>query len=338
MLRLLLALCFCLTLLASRPVGAAEGVLQFAPQVKKPATFTFKPVLETAAARIELGMLAVCAGIDAICEEAYGVDLGPAPEPGKTAVLSRERLSELLSREWDEAAVEVKAPPGGVRIISLGEELDGDLLAAELQAFIAASLGEKAPFRIEVMKLRLAGRPKLRPGEHKTLFPDFDGLATRNEDWLVKHATGNHKIDVRIDERTYTASAVLSLKKELPVAARNLLRGSFVHEKDLELGWVELGRGAQRWAVVPREALGKRLRRNVPLGAPILLADLETPLAIRRGDLVRLVMNSGDLSVSGHVKALDNGAYGQTIDALYPTTKKRMRVKVIDSSTVEYLE
>ena len=337
MTRLLTALFLCIILAAAK--SALGEAMQYAPQVRKPAIFTFKPVLETGAERIELGMLADCVGIAVICEEAYGVDLGPAPEPGKTATLTRERLLALLSREWDEAAVEVNAPPGGVRIISLSEELDGDSVTAGLQAFFDAELGEASRFRVEVAKVHFSGRPRLRPGEHKLEFPELTQLASRNEDWLVKHAQGNQKIVVRVGERQLAAQTSLLLKKQLPVAARNLERGHFLNEKDFEIGWVDLGHGANSgFAVTARDASGKRLRRNLALGMPVVLADLETPLAIHRGQMVRLVMNGDGLSISGHVKALANGTYGQTIEALYPTTKKRLRVKVIDSSTVEYLE
>jgi flagella basal body P-ring formation protein FlgA len=71
--------------------------------------------------------------------------------------------------------------------------------------------------------------------------------------------------------------------------------------------------------------------------APLTSQMLEVPKVVRRGQLVHLVMHAKGLDVSSQVVAQSDAGYGQQIDALYPTTKKRLRVKVIDSGTVEYL-
>ncbi len=326
-------------------VGTASGEdLRFAPQVPMPATFTFKASVETEGDRLLLGQLADCTGVDVICAEAYGVDLGSAPAPGKILILTETRLKELLAREWDEAAIVVKAPQG-LRVTAGFREMDADAVQAELTRAFAAAFPEGAAYRVEVTRLQILGKHKLRPVAHTVEFPAVAGLPKRNEDWLVKNLTGAQRLDVRyVPEgdpaafETHQVSAALVLRKRLPVAARNMQHGDIFSESDLAEDFVELGRGSQRFSEAAREILGRRLKRPLALGAPIQPGMLEVPLVVRLGQTVRLLVHTGGLTVTSHVKALGNGTYGQGIEAVSLTTKKHMRVKVIDSTTVEYLE
>lgn len=334
---------FLLVVAGAAPAARGED-LRFAPQVAVPATFTFKPTVEVQGDRIQLGELADCVGVDLICEEAYGVDLGPAPAPGKLVVLTTQRLEELLSHEWDAAAIEVKAPMG-VRVSAGFAEIDTDSVQAALQKVFDERFPENAAYKVEVTRVQLTGRHKLRPVPHAITFPAFEDLAKRNEDWLVKNLVGPHKIDVRyVPEgeadafETYGASATFGLKKRLPVATRNMQRGDIIRDSDLTPELVDLGRGTAAYVSADKDAIGRRLRRTLAIGMPLQPGMLEVPIVVRNGQTVRLLLASGGLTVTSHVRVLASGSYGQAVDAVSLTTKKKMRVKVIDSTTVEYLQ
>jgi flagella basal body P-ring formation protein FlgA len=324
---------------------AARGEdLRFAPQVPMPATFTFKPAVEVQGDRLMLGELADCTGVDVICAEAYGVDLGAAPAPGKVLILTEARLTEMLAREWDAAAIEVKAP-AGLRVSAAFAEVTPEFLQGELERALAEEFPESALYHVEVSRVMLTGKHKLRPAAHKTIFPALAGAAARNEDWLVKSLNGPQRLDVRyVPEsepdafETHPLNATFTLKKRLPVAARNLDRGAVVRAEDLGEEYVELGHGSQRFATAAKDIVGRRLRRQLAIGAPVPPGMLEVPVVVRMGQTLKLTVNAGSLRVVSHVKALGNGSYGQAIDAVSLTTKKRMRVKVVDSTTVDYLE
>jgi flagella basal body P-ring formation protein FlgA len=137
--------------------------------------------------------------------------------------------------------------------------------------------------------------------------------------------------------KTVTAHAVLALEALLPVAARDLAKGDVIGEDDLTDGWVPLARTAVKLADTDETLAGRRLRRAVAAGQPIALSQVEAPVVVRRGQLVQLEMSDNGLAVTGQVKALGNGGYGQEIDAVYPATKKKLRVRVVDAGTVQYL-
>ena len=42
--------------------------------------------------------MAVCQGMGSICDEAYAVDFGPSPEPGKTVTIGQDKLDLMLAK------------------------------------------------------------------------------------------------------------------------------------------------------------------------------------------------------------------------------------------------
>ena len=80
----------------------------------------------------------------------------------------------------------------------------------------------------------------------------------------------------------------------------------------------------------------ERLAELMQEGRPTRPEGVLTAALLVDGDLVRLVMHRGALDVSGPVQALESGARGQVINALYLATRKKLRVRIRDQDTVEY--
>jgi flagella basal body P-ring formation protein FlgA len=339
----------------SRAAATAVAEAETAPQVARPARFTFKSAVEVRGARLLLGELATCTGAAVICEEAYGVDIGPSPEPGRTLHLHKGRLKELLAREWDEAAVEIVAPEG-VRITSVGLTLDDATVAAALSERLQQEFAGNERFQVALERFILAAKPRVRSAEARIEFPELVEAAKQSPDWLAKHLTGQQRVDIVIVEADAArdaersdpagepagaerihAQASFTLRQKLPVPTRNLLAGEILRESDFEDAWVVITRNAAKVAGSTADLTGRRLRRAAPVGAPVMLNQVEIPIVVRRGQLVRLTMRAGSLSVTGQVRALGSAGSGQVIEALYPATKKKIRVRVVDAATVEYL-
>jgi len=73
------------------------------------------------------------------------------------------------------------------------------------------------------------------------------------------------------------------------------------------------------------------------LGEPFFQQYLDRPKPVHKDQLVKLVMSSKGLEVTGKVRALQSGGYGQIINVIYPETKKIVRAKIINSGLVEYV-
>jgi flagella basal body P-ring formation protein FlgA len=61
------------------------------------------------------------------------------------------------------------------------------------------------------------------------------------------------------------------------------------------------------------KVVGMQLRRPVAAGSPLRLEDLMRPALVQRGSVVRIELQSSDLSVSGSAVALEAGAAGDVI-------------------------
>jgi flagella basal body P-ring formation protein FlgA len=315
---------------------------EFAPQVQVPARFTFKPEVEVREGLIALAALATCAGDSSICEEAYAVDLGAAPPPGKQLTLTRDRIAAGLRAEWPGIALELDGA-ASVRVKAAFDGLQVETVESRLMERVRELSEAQPDFRISVDHVSVPKGEKLRPGACRVEFPLLDGLEGRSPDWLARKLAGNQRLEAECiyeggkqRAHAFTASAHFALKRLLPVSRRDLPRGEPVRVDDFESAWTDVGKEHTGVVEDVEAARGRRLTRPLVVGRPLFWSQRELPTAVRRGQIVRLSMRRGTLDVSGQVKVLSNGGYGQVIDAMYMTTRKKLKVRVKDAETVEY--
>ncbi len=329
------------------PCAAVYGEVapaERAPQVPLAASFTLADSAEARDARLYLGQVATCAGAPEICEEAAAVDLGPAPDAGRSTFMTRAKLLDMLAAEWDGAQIEVKGADQ-VKITTGHVEIDADAVKARLADELAAAFDADARYAVAVEKVTLTGKAKLRPNDYVIDFPTLADLGGRTRDWLVRHLNGAHPLPVRFSPQSstagevtqVTASVTFTLSERLPVTRRAMAAGEILTVDAFEEAWVVVGKGRQHHADKVQTLAGKRLKRPVGVGAPIMMNQLEVPAIVRRGELVTLRMSGDGVNVTGQVKALDDGGYGQAIEVMMMATKKRLRARVVDEDTVEYM-
>lgn len=325
----------------SAALAAGEGDLIMAPQVKEMATFTFKPTLETAKLRLILGDMATCQGMGSICDEAYGVDMGPSPDPGKTTTIMQGKLNAMLVKEWPEANIEVQGAKS-IKILSTYAELAEDEVLAALASVLEARFAASARFKPEIEKLNVSSNIKLRPATYHIEFRTLQGDQTTNPDWIAKNLSGPQHLTAYcvfedgLPEKEFTVQATFALQQKLPVPNRALEKGEIIGNDELTTVWIPVGRTAAKFAFENSELVGRRLKRAAVAFRPIDANQVEIPKIVKRGQLLKLVMKGKGLDVTGQVIAQGAAGYGQTVDAIYPATKKRLRVRVLDAQTVEY--
>lgn len=315
----------------------------FAPQVTIPARFTCKSSVEVQGSAIELGAVASCSGDPAICEEAYAIELGSAPDPGKQVSLTRAQITAILRAEWPNSAIEVDGA-SVVRVKAAFDDLETDSVASRLREALTELEQAHPNFRFTIEQVLVPKNERLRPGQCRVEFPTLVRLPERSPDWLIKHLVGHLRLEAKClyeDKKTlshpFIVTAKLALERLLPVARLDLSRGHNIREEDFEPAWVGVSRDHAHAVDEIAAARGRRLTRQVAVGSPVLWSQLELPLAIRRGQIVRLSLQRGALGITGPVKAMANGGYGQMIDAIYLPTKKILKVRVKDTETVEYV-
>ena len=140
---------------------------------------------------------------------------------------------------------------------------------------------------------------------------------------------------VKGDSRPLTAK--VDIMTTIPVFARPISPSSIIGEDDIAFVKVASSK-IQGSAVLKKEELVGKKPRNKIIQAmvPIQGTDIETPIAVKRDSLVKLIYVMGNLQLTTQAKALKDGAVGQR--APFETTgkvKKQLDAVILDSSTVE---
>ena len=117
----------------------------------------------------------------------------------------------------------------------------------------------------------------------------------------------------------------------LPVPARDIPRGGVISEDDID--FVEIiDAGATRYLDDLSLVIGKEARRPLLKGAPFRPADLESPVLIKRGTTVAVLLEAPGLRLTQMATALESGAAGDLITFRNVTSGVEIRAGVVSSS------
>jgi flagella basal body P-ring formation protein FlgA len=100
---------------------------------------------------------------------------------------------------------------------------------------------------------------------------------------------------------------------EAPVSVTRLLPETVIRQDDVHMARVRKSLSQNGIAQSLDKVVGMQLRRPVAAGSPLRLEDLMRPALVQRGSVVRIELQSSDLSVSGSAVALEAGAAGDVI-------------------------
>lgn len=256
-----------------------------------------------------------------------------APEPGTRGAVATHIVVEVaraagLDRMDLAGLSEVSVERAGVRLLASDIEA---LVAGALNEELAARLGENAgAYRVTINQnlqaitvgAELADRLRVdllaRPSNRSTRFS------------AVVRTPGGDDI-VRLDGQADHRIAV-------PVLARAVPRGEVVRASDLRLQEMDYARTIGTPTLVHRDdIIGLAARRTLRAGAPVNPDDLAEPLMVERQDLVTLVYRHGALALTVRARALDEGAYGQSVDVINLQSNRTVRGVVAGHGLIHVL-
>ncbi|MBF0632351.1 MAG: flagellar basal body P-ring formation protein FlgA [Magnetococcales bacterium] len=121
----------------------------------------------------------------------------------------------------------------------------------------------------------------------------------------------------------------LKLEFKIPVARNTLQRGQVVSAGDLEWRTVSLIRNPADMVRDAAEVLGQATTRRIAPGVPLQGAWFERPLAVERGERVRVVVAQGPgLTIEAMAVALDKGRVGDVIQLRNPDSQMRYEARI----------
>jgi len=129
-------------------------------------------------------------------------------------------------------------------------------------------------------------------------------------------ALGNTSVGVRCSgPRPWTVylSASVRMFGEVLVASRFLPRDTILTAADLRAERRDLTTLPGEFETVPARLLGKQLRRSLPIGALIPPRAVATPLLIKRGERVTVLVRQTGMEISSSGIALSDAALGERL-------------------------
>jgi len=121
---------------------------------------------------------------------------------------------------------------------------------------------------------------------------------------------------------------------QVPVPTRLISAGEIVNAEDIEWQAVQLGRLANNSLTDTQQVIGYMAKRPLKAGQVLRVSDLVMAPVVKKNDLVRLVVQSGQMTLSAQGKVLQDAAIGQTVRVMNVTTNRQLSGTVIDAGTV----
>ncbi len=120
----------------------------------------------------------------------------------------------------------------------------------------------------------------------------------------------------------------------MPALTRTVPAGVVIEKADI--GWIEIEAGR-----LPRDALadldaivGKSARRPLPAGRLLRQRDVSTPILVRKGTLVTMVVIAPGLELRATGRVLENGGRGDMIRVMNVGSKRTVQAVVWSASQV----
>lgn len=241
------------------------------------------------------------------------VVIATAPTPGKKKVLSAIQLASTAREhglDWVPATRRTNVViERASRLIPIDE-----IETAVLGALTNAGLDGKHKV--------ILSNPRMRSYAAADQFNPFE-IENARYDLRAGRFFATLKIDygAGATRRTPLVGRLMTSIK-VPVPTRRIAEGEVVSRDDLE--WIEIKASHQRrkYMTDADAIIGKAPRRALLPGRPIGVGAVRAPIIIRKGSLAMVTLRTRNMLLSAKVRAVEDGAKGDTIRVVNTRSKK----------------
>jgi flagella basal body P-ring formation protein FlgA len=156
---------------------------------------------------------------------------------------------------------------------------------------------------------------------------NFDPNSNRFAAILVAPADGPPVIQRNVFGTVYEMA-------QIPVPRRLISAGETISAGDLEWQPVHLTRLTGSSLTDTEQLIGRMAKRPLKAGQILRQSDVAISPAIRKNDLIRLVVKTGQMTLSVQGKAMQDAALGQTIRVINVNSNRQLSGTVVDAGTV----
>jgi flagella basal body P-ring formation protein FlgA len=156
---------------------------------------------------------------------------------------------------------------------------------------------------------------------------NFDPHSNRFAAILVAPADGPPVIQRNVFGTVYEMA-------QIPVPNRLISAGDVIAADDLEWQAVHLTRLSGNSLTDAEQLVGRMANRPLKAGQILRTSDVAVSPVIRKNDLIRLVVKTGQMTLTVQGKALQDAALGQTVRVVNTNSNRQLTGTVIDAGTV----
>ncbi|RLA87088.1 MAG: flagella basal body P-ring formation protein FlgA [Deltaproteobacteria bacterium] len=268
---------------------------------------------------IRLGDIATIQGDDPLkVKELRGVVLGRSPLPGTCRYLRRSQIQASIR------GVDLFCPPR-VKVVRASQVICPEKIRELATAYIRERLSFAE--KVEISCVRIRGKVILPQGPWRYLVLNPSGrLLGRVSLVLLFKAKGREAKALVFAEVHAWAKVVVAKKKIRPY--------HLIEEGDLMMEERDLA-GLAGFITDLREVVGKRSKGVIPMGAPIRWDQIEVPPVVKKGKVVRIVLETPWIRATALGAALENGRRGERIRVMNLSSRREIIAEVLDRSTVK---
>ncbi|TWI72390.1 flagella basal body P-ring formation protein FlgA [Desulfobotulus alkaliphilus] len=226
--------------------------------------------------------------------------LGRSPRPGYSLSLPGSRVRILILREFPDAEHEI---PGVLRVERPGQSISGERVKVLLQRAMQKKYPEAS---IEIRDLRFQGQDTFALGRLTLGALNYSGTGSRIRGQFPVFVDGQSMGNLRF-------AAQVERMAPVAVAVRTMERDTVIGPGDLRMERRNLSELRDDVILNPEAVYGMAVRLRVGAGDALRADRLMTPPLIRRGDRVRMVVQSETLKVHTAGQALRDGGMGERI-------------------------
>ena len=122
---------------------------------------------------------------------------------------------------------------------------------------------------------------------------------------------------------------------KLPVLTENVEYGRIIKASDIDVISIRENEFSKDMVADAQKLVGMTARRVLVAGRPIRDSDLVAPQLVERGQMITLSLKTGSMNLTTQVKALENGAKGDIIRVVNPSSHQTLQAIVLTENEAE---
>jgi flagella basal body P-ring formation protein FlgA len=254
------------------------------------------------------------------------VAVAQAPRPGQTLTLDARFLQQVARAyrlDWKPASKFQK-----IAIGRMSQRVTATMVRTAIADAVQARIGSSADLDVAVdggdLELNL---PTDVDNSVTVSAINFDPVSDRFAAILVAPAAGPPIIQRTVFGTVFEMAQV-------PVPKRLISAGAIIGADDLEWQPVRLTRLSGNSLTDSEQLVGRMAKRPLKAGQILRQSDVAVAPVIHKNDLVRLVVQTGQMTLTVQGKAMQDAALGQTVRVVNVNSNRQLSGTVVDAGTV----